>query len=161
MVRTESFDFGKVKFELFVRGNPKTKGSFNPIISKYPSKKTGKHYVFMMESGTEKSKEERKSWMKTVTDAVWAEWDRQVDQVLDDVPIRVDLIFYLRRGKTVKRERPHTKAVGDKDKLERLVLDCLTKAGVYNDDAQVCEGETSKFYDDKKPSGVLIQIAEI
>ena len=45
----------------------------------------------------------------------------------------VELDFYLPRPKTVKRQWPTVRP--DADKLLRAVLDLMTKAGVYCDDA--------------------------
>lgn len=48
---------------------------------------------------------------------------------------------------------------GDVDKLERNILDALTKAGAYGDDVQVVHAETWKYPARPHPGpGVLIQL---
>lgn len=149
-----------IAFELFVPGLPKTKGSFNPLISKYPSKKTGKHYIYMQESGTDKSRDARKAWIKIVTDSVAWEWDAKVGRKLEgDEAVSVSMMFWLPRPKTVKRKYPTSLMDGDVDKLSRLVLDALKKAGVYSDDSQVCDAPPRKRYaDHDQAEGCLIKI---
>jgi Holliday junction resolvase RusA-like endonuclease len=66
-------------------------------------------------------------------------------------PIRVDITFlFPRPGKLNRKKDPdgrvyHT-AKPDRDNAEKAVLDCLTRLGVWADDAQVCEGTVRKFY---------------
>lgn len=61
-----------------------------------------------------------------------------------DGAVEVWLTFYLPRGKTVRRERPHVKP--DLDKLGRAVLDAFTQAGIYRDDSQVVALHLTKYY---------------
>lgn len=74
------------------------------------------------------------------------------------VPVRVDLGFYLPRGKTVKRALPTTKP--DVDKLTRAVFDALTDALVVVDDSQIVTGTQIKRYADDCPPGVRIRVME-
>lgn len=57
--------------------------------------------------------------------------------------LRIDLCFYLRRGKTVKREHPSVKP--DLDNLAKSVLDALNGV-LYVDDAQIVELFVRKRY---------------
>ena len=66
--------------------------------------------------------------------------------------VGVELVFYLHRGKTVKRNRPHI--APDIDKLTRAVLDAMTGI-VYLDDGQVTDLTARKEYGDEP--GVLIR----
>ena len=59
-------------------------------------------------------------------------------------PLRLDLLFYLRRGKTVQREFPTTKP--DFDKLTRAVADSLTTSGAIADDSNVVTSTIKKRY---------------
>lgn len=61
-----------------------------------------------------------------------------------DGPVAVTLSFRMPRGKTVTRELPTVKP--DLDKLVRAVLDGLTRAAVFIDDAQVIEIQATKCY---------------
>ena len=103
----------------FVPGAPKTKGSVNAV-----KRSDGGTYVRQNVQGSVR-------WARLVEQhvrQVWGDRDARVD-----VPIRVTLTYYL----PVTPERLLRQGSGDVDKLERNVLDALTKAGVYGDDAQV------------------------
>ena len=71
-------------------------------------------------------------------------------------PIYCGLAFYMPRGRTVKRTHPTVKP--DVDKLERAVLDALTIAWVWGDDAQVVSGTRGKRYADECAPGVRITV---
>jgi crossover junction endodeoxyribonuclease RusA len=73
-----------------------------------------------------------------------------------DDPIYCGLQFFIPRGSTVRREYPTV--APDVDKLERAVLDALTDAKVWGDDAQVVSGTRGKRYADECPPGVRITI---
>lgn len=66
-------------------------------------------------------------------------------------PIQVDSEFFFERPQyMLARKFPdgpilHT-AKPDRDNLDKAVLDALTEAGLWRDDAQVCAGEVRKFY---------------
>lgn len=70
-------------------------------------------------------------------------------------PIKVELRFYLPRGKTVRRQQPHVKP--DLDKLVRAVLDAMT-GYCYKDDGQVVIIEAMKEYADFGHPGVEIRL---
>lgn len=66
-------------------------------------------------------------------------------------PIGVEIVFTIELPASVKpASRPwpirRSKAGGDIDKLERVILDGLADAEVYIDDAQVCETHTLKVH---------------
>jgi Holliday junction resolvase RusA-like endonuclease len=71
-------------------------------------------------------------------------------------PVRVELIFWFERPKTVKRE--HMTVKPDLDKLARSILDSLS-GSVIKDDSQVIILNLRKEYGDK--AGVLIRVYEI
>jgi Holliday junction resolvase RusA-like endonuclease len=72
-------------------------------------------------------------------------------------PLRVDVAVYFMRPKshffTGKRSdvlRPdapnfHT-SKPDRDNLDKAILDAITNAGIWKDDAQVCAGTLTKAY---------------
>lgn len=81
--------------------------------------------------------------------------------------VRVDAEFVLirRPTKRVGKGRPHGwpiagKSVGDRDNLDKVVLDALQKAGVYANDAQVCRGEPWKRWQrpDEEFAGVVVRV---
>ena len=69
-------------------------------------------------------------------------------------PLRVRLCFLFGRPQRLMRKKDpagpiwHT-VKPDRDNLEKAVLDCLTDDGWFCDDAQVCAGESLKFYVEK------------
>ncbi len=75
-----------------------------------------------------------------------------------DGPVGVEVIFYLPKPKTVKRDLPTVPP--DLDKLLRGVFDALTIASVWTDDAIVIETSTYKFYEVGRP-GAYVRIYEL
>lgn len=76
-------------------------------------------------------------------------------------PVSVELVFWVPRGKTVKREWPTTRTGGDIDKLERGVLDALTGI-IYVDDSQVVEVAKEKRYETTRLGpGCLVTVSEL
>ena len=72
-----------------------------------------------------------------------------------DGPLRADIVFYLRRGPSVKRPMPTVKP--DLTNLRKAVEDGLTGV-VWKDDAQVVMGQTVKVYADRVGSQTVIEI---
>lgn len=88
-------------------------------------------------------------------------------------PVRVDLLFLMprpkdhyRTGRFADQLKPnaplyHT-VKPDIDKLERAILDALTMAGTYTDDARVAMVTKSKIYANRdNPTGVSITVRSI
>lgn len=70
-------------------------------------------------------------------------------------PVSLDVMFFMPRPKSVKRELPTTKP--DLDKLIRSINDSATDAGVLVDDSQVVEIVAYKVYEaPNMPVGALI-----
>jgi Holliday junction resolvase RusA-like endonuclease len=127
----------------FAAGEPKPKGS----MSTFYNKALGRSVIV--------GKPTVKRWEKAVALAAKMAWS---EPLLTEA-VRVRLVFYLPRGKTVKRPWPSVKYTGDLDKHMRSVLDALTGV-VYVDDTQVCEATLSKRYADENEPGVLVEISE-
>jgi Holliday junction resolvase RusA-like endonuclease len=71
-------------------------------------------------------------------------------------PVFLELVFYFSRPKRLLHCRvyPHT-AKPDEDNLQKAVMDAMTDAGVWKDDALVFGNLTQKWYSEG-PSGVWI-----
>jgi Holliday junction resolvase RusA-like endonuclease len=73
--------------------------------------------------------------------------------------VSLDVMFFMPRGKTVKREMPTVPP--DLDKLIRAINDSATDAGIIQDDSQVIEIVAYKFYEaENLPIGALITYSE-
>ncbi len=80
-----------------------------------------------------------------------------------DCPVKVDMWFYFSRPQHLMRKSspagpiPHT-VKPDKDNLEKLILDVMTKAGWWTDDSRVCTGTPTKMYvaKDGKPGAMIV-----
>jgi Holliday junction resolvase RusA-like endonuclease len=72
-------------------------------------------------------------------------------------PVRVECVFFFPKPKTVKRDYPSV--APDLDKLCRSLLDALTQAGVYLDDAQVIDLIATKRY--SASPGVSVMVSEL
>jgi Holliday junction resolvase RusA-like endonuclease len=92
-----------------------------------------------------------RSWRSAVIDAARVELnaDREVAWAPEKGPVRVTLMFFLRRPKRPKADVPIVKP--DVDKLARAVLDGLTDAGVFRDDSQVTTLTARKRYTTEAP----------
>ncbi len=122
----------------FVEGIPVPQGSKTAMVV------NGRAVMF-------EANKKHKSWREHVSATIPA-MDNPSTQ-----PVRVELMFYFNRPKTVKREFMSVKP--DIDKLSRSVLDCLS-GRVIKDDSQVVILNARKEYTDKSP-GVLVRVMEI
>ena len=61
-------------------------------------------------------------------------------------PLVVTLAFGLERTRSVPRSRTHPTVKPALDNLEKAILDGLTKAGLWQDDAQVVQKSSLKYY---------------
>lgn len=74
-------------------------------------------------------------------------------------PLSLTTIWMFPKGKSHKNgEWRVTKP--DTDNLQKLLKDCMTKVGFWNDDAQVCHERVEKRWADD-PSGIYIEIEEL
>lgn len=81
-------------------------------------------------------------------------------------PLSVDLAFYIPRPLyMLERKWPNhafpciSHRAGDRDNLDKPVLDALTKAGMWADDCQVCDGRPYKLWAAKGgASGCMVTI---
>lgn len=70
-------------------------------------------------------------------------------------PLRLDVIFFMPRPKTVKRDKPTVPP--DTDKLIRGVGDALTGT-IFRDDSQLVEIYAEKRYADERMPGAELKI---
>ena len=167
---------GIERIEIFVEGKPFTKGSLTPFLVNSEAlvngglirSRKGKLITKvrpkwnMTEGSTDKARAARKAWRKAVTDAVAWEWYEKVGKKIPaNVPVRVDLFFLFRRPVSIKAsKRPRPTSLLDIDKLERMILDCMTDAKVYEDDGQVCKVSKEKDYaTETSTTGVRIRVS--
>lgn len=76
------------------------------------------------------------------------------------IPVHVQMVFRMPRGKTVKRGLPTT--APDLDKILRSTNDAMTKAGVFHDDAQIVESAERKRYAlPHETPGVRVRVSRI
>jgi len=69
-------------------------------------------------------------------------------------PVRLDLLFAFAQPKGRKRQFKISKP--DLDNLEKAVMDALTDAGVWCDDAQVVEKHSTKVYGATDATSIFI-----
>ena len=94
------------------------------------------------------------AWRKAVKEAA----EKVADKPFTDA-VKVDVVFYMPRPKTVTRPRPIVPP--DVDKLLRSTFDALTQAGVWSDDALVCKGSWDEVYADSREPGCELTITAL
>jgi len=79
-------------------------------------------------------------------------------------PVRIRIAFYFDRPARLRRRKdpdgliPHT-AKPDSDNAAKAVLDALTEAGLWRDDAQVSSLTAEQYYAARgQPDGALVQV---
>lgn len=83
-------------------------------------------------------------WRKAVKEVAWEAFMASDDwELAADCPIRVSLVFVF---PPVSSGRHWKTSAPDIDKLARSVLDALTKASIYKDDARVVHLEANKVH---------------
>lgn len=117
------------EIRIIIKGDPVPMGSKIAGITKY-----GKPYL------RDSNASKLRAWQKLVAD----EARLIAGATLLEGPIEINLFFRLRAPRVKVRELPHVKP--DLDKLIRGVMDAVTYAEVYKDDAQVCSINATKTY---------------
>lgn len=107
-------------------------------------------------------------WRHAIKDAAWT---YRLQQEPFDGPVWVETHFYLPRPLSHFRANDRTRDLKasapqypyrkpDLDKLVRAILDAVTDAGLWRDDAQVTWVRASKDYADDRIPGVRVSIEE-
>lgn len=78
----------------------------------------------------------------------------QIDYPLTG-PLRCELVFFIKRPKTVKDKYPTSSRTGDVDNHAKAVLDALNGLA-YTDDSQIISLTCSKYYRDV--SGIEVRL---
>lgn len=133
-----------------VIGTPITEGSMMGIPFR---RKGGKMGVNLIHTKDKQLKGYRKSIANVADD-----YHDLIYSDNKDMAYAVTIIFYMEKGKSVKRQFPTVKGKGsaDIDKLTRSCLDALTKnekykiKGLFMDDVQVIRIKATKYYVDAK-----------
>lgn len=135
----------------FVEGEPLPKGSMRAFMPR-----GGRFPVVTNDSP------KTKPWQMSVTAAVAAQ-----GASFESAPVCVELTFYFRRPKghfgkkgLLASAPKHPAKKPDLDKCVRLILDAITNAGSWVDDAQVIDITARKRFADQRTSGVEILIRE-
>jgi crossover junction endodeoxyribonuclease RusA len=141
--------------EFYVNGIPAPQGSKTAYINKH----TGRANVVDQNGAT------LKPWREDVRAAALKHGGR----IAPGEALTAQIMFYLPRPKSHFRtgrnagllrdaapDVPRTKP--DLDKLVRAVLDALTSAGTYADDANVVLVSAGKFYADARPPGAEVRL---
>jgi len=131
-----------------VSGLPQTKGSTKGFVGR--SKKTRKLRAFLTNDNPK-----NKPWAASVA---W-EAKRHAPCVPLAGPVRVELLFRLRKPQRHPKYFVHHTKKPDLDKLTRSIMDALKQGGIYKDDAQVCDSHQVKIYSDEP--GVSVTVKEI
>ena len=80
---------------------------------------------------------------------------------ITDAPIWLSVVWMFPYPKSAKKHKPGwaRKKITrpDTDNLQKLLKDCMTDAGFWNDDAQVCVESVSKFWTRTNP-GLQINV---
>lgn len=126
-----------------VIGDPASQGSKIPRVSS-----KGKPYV------QEQNSEKHDTWRgDVITAANRARKDQGWDEPAEG-PVEVHLWIRVPRPKSVSiKHRPYPHTRPDVDKMARAILDALTIAGVWRDDAQVITLHAIKRYATDDPDG--------
>ena len=74
-------------------------------------------------------------------------------------PVSLRVLWLFPRGKSHKNGEWRT-TKPDTDNLQKLLKDCMTRCGFWNDDAQVVREVTEKRWADE-PSGIYIEVEEL
>ena len=137
MSHFRALDMGKILYQLFVNGVPKAQPR---------PRMTARGHVYNPGSAD--------GWKEEIKAAF-----RPVLKPTIEGPVRLIVKFSMPmpKGMEVKKgfPMPHTKKP-DKDNLEKAVMDALTAAKVWKDDAQVFESLTGKYYTGEKIGAKII-----
>lgn len=76
-------------------------------------------------------------------------------QVALNTPLAVDITFFVKRPKTV-RKRPYPSVKPDLDNLIKMLLDACNKM-IFTDDALICELSAKKIYAEEDSALLIIK----
>ena len=115
-----------------------------------PAPQGSKRFVGRAKSGRGILVESSKAvapWREAVKPAALRARAAQPDSEPLDGPLRLSVVFSLARPKSAPKRRKWPDRTPDLSKLIRATEDALTDAGVWTDDARVCEyGRAAKVY---------------
>jgi Holliday junction resolvase RusA-like endonuclease len=131
---------------LHVHGTPSPQGSKTAYI------RHGRAIV--TEGGSQAGRASHAAWRQAVATAA-RDWQQANDQKLLDEPVRLSVVFYLLKPRSVPKYKQHPTTKPDLDKLIRAVLDSLTGI-LLRDDSLVVMIAAEKTYGD--PPGAVISI---
>ena len=126
--------------------------------------------------GTPKPKQ-RPRWSGRFMYSPKSSWEKEIKKLLKgykffyDVPVRIDMTFYMPRPKKHYRTGKYSNVLKDdspeyhsqrpdRDNLDKAVLDVMTDVGLLSDDCIVVDGRILKKWANES-SGVLIKIRKV
>lgn len=84
-------------------------------------------------------------------------WNKPMDPITG--PVELTAIWYFPKGKS-HRDGEWRVTRPDTDNLQKMLKDCMTKTGYWNDDAQVVREVVEKRWS-AEPTGIRIMIKEL
>lgn len=129
---------------IFIKGTPVPKGS----VTAFPYRRKDGRLGVGITHG-----KKAKDWEKYLKDEL-----QKHNLPMLEGAVGIDLVFFIPRPKSVKRDKPYVRP--DIDKLERCVLDALTGIS-FKDDGQVVSIKSDKIYADNSDPGVDITIMSV
>jgi len=157
------------RLELWVPGVPVQQGSKNAIPM---GRRAGPRFIPITRADgmpivnlTDTNADKLKPWRSHVTGMALDAWGSR--PALDEpVCVHIEFVFprlksHYGTGKNAAVLKPNAPiyktSSPDKDKLERAINDALTDAGVWKDDALVCDGGSRKVYGNKTGARIWVQ----
>ena len=95
------------------------------------------------------------TWRHTVAAVALGEWEQQGKEHFIG-PLKIDLLFEMPKGPSVKHHNPSVKP--DLDKLCRAIFDSLEAAKIVANDSQFCDLHAAKIYGTHR-TGVTVKVS--
>lgn len=130
--------------QLWVPGKPRPKGSWTPMVLCLEHNISGCRHCPAAATRVHMENPAASSWEHVVAVAADMSY-RRIERTREAYlgPVSIVNTFYFKQPRS-GGDFGSAKAIGDGDKLERAILDALTKARVWGDDRQVVQSQWFK-----------------